>query len=191
MNRKYRLSSDFLTAPKGKGKNKDKDKEKKKPKPILLTPQEKRAVLAVLVAVPLVVAVGVLLRPLFSGKGSVHGTVTLNGAPVPWGRISFVGETGYRVSKTSQIKNGRYEIKDIPTGPVKISVESFQAPALAPGSATNPMVKGFGPPKGAEPPPEVAGKYLPIPPRYGSPDTSDLEYTVRRGDQEHDVPLSP
>jgi hypothetical protein len=135
--------------------------------------------------------VAILLRPLFTGKGSVHGQVPLNGAPVPWGRITFVGETGDRVSKTSQIKNGRYEIKDIPTGPVKITVESFKAPALAPASATNPMVKGFGPPKGAEPPPEVAGKYLPIPPRYGSTDTSDLEYTVGRGNQEHDVPLSP
>jgi hypothetical protein len=185
---KYRLSSDCSTT---RAKARDKDKEKPKRERIELAREEKVAVFAVLVGVPLVLGMGLLLRPLFTSRGTVHGKVTLNGAPVPWGRISFVGQAGAEVVKTSPIKNGSYEIKDCPSGPVKIAVESFQATARTAASATNPMVKGFAPPKGTQPPSEVVGKYLAIPPRYGSAETSGLGYAVRRGGQEHDVPLSP
>jgi len=123
------------------------------------------------------------------GKGDVVGKVTFDGQPIPWGRISFVSQGGNRLAISSSIKNGEYKIVGCPAGLAKISVESF--PAKKPDTeAKNPLAKGFAPPKNVDsPPPEVIGKFLEIPQILGNPESSGLEFTVKRGEQSFDFDL--
>ncbi len=124
------------------------------------------------------------------GKADVTGKVTLNNQPIPWGRITFVSEAGNKPAISSPIRNGTFTIKDCPVGKAKISIESWEA--RAPNRNVPESMKGFKPPEGVdEPPPEVIGKYVPIASRYTSPDTSGLEYQVKRGENTCDLPLGP
>jgi hypothetical protein len=134
----------------------------------------------------------VLVRVLGGGKGTVTGEVTVDGKPLPWGRITFASQVGKKLVVSGRISNGKYTIKDCPAGPVKIGVESLKAYARNMKGAPKEMAKGFKAPQDDEaPPPEVVGKYTPIRTEYASPDSSGLEYTVKAGPQEHNIPLQP
>lgn len=72
-------------------------------------------------------AVGISLVLVLSGCGGgtskVRGKVTHKGKPVVWGTVTLVGQDGiYRDGDIDL--NGNYEIADVPTGPVKIAVNS-------------------------------------------------------------------
>ena len=115
--------------------------------------------------------------------GDVSGKVTYAGKPIPWGRVTFVGQDGDRKAVSAPIKNGRYEVKNCPTGKVKISFESFLARKVAgPPGKQRGLTKDF---KGTSPV-EVIGQRLAIPPEYGNADTSGQEYEVGRGAQGED-----
>src|SRR4051812_35525324 len=73
-----------------------------------------------------------------SGKGTVTGEVTYKGKPIAWGRITFVCQEGKQDTLSAHIIKGQYKIENCPTGPVKISVESFEAKAAP---KNNPMVE--------------------------------------------------
>jgi hypothetical protein len=140
----------------------------------------------------LIALVALLAIGCGGGKGDVSGEVSFNGQPIPWGRITFLSQVGNRPAISGSIRNGRYTIKGCPAGPVKISVESIKAVARNPKAAPLGMAKGFRAPEGTEePPPEAIGKHVWIPDKYGNAETSGLEYTVKRGEQEHPIPLSP
>jgi hypothetical protein len=125
------------------------------------------------------------------GTGDVTGTVTFNGEPVPWGRVTFLSQVGKKEARQARIINGRYTIKGCPGGPVKIGVESFKAPKAPPNLAGPMRERQQQMDPESVPPPELVGKYLEIPLRYADPTTSGLEYTVQRGSQDHDIPLAP
>ena len=119
---------------------------------------------------------------------TVTGTVTFRGRPLPAGTVVFHGPDGR--TGHALIADGRYTVEAAPLGPVRISVRAHAGrPAGMPG------LNGKVPPApkeaaaGIEGPPD--GKHVPIPPRYQDPETSDLTYTVRAGDQTHDVDLRP
>jgi hypothetical protein len=138
------------------------------------------------------------------GKGTVHGKVTYKGAPLPGGQITFMPEKEGVHGMTAEIdpKDGTYKAVDVPTGPVKVVVKSFEAPSrppmMPPGAAgaggkigppkdtmpegvTNPYEKAFG----AE-----GAKYVNIPGAYQTPEATPLRYTVKGGEQEHNIDLS-
>jgi hypothetical protein len=133
----------------------------------------------------------VLLCGCGPGKGDVEGEVTFNGKPIPWGRVTFLGQDGKRPAVSARIINGRYKIKGCQAGPVKISVESFRAQKvdLSKFGKMGKRVEENDPE--SIPPPEVAGKYLEIPKLYADIEKSGLEYTVQSGSQTHDIPLTP
>jgi hypothetical protein len=126
--------------------------------------------------------------------GDVTGTVTFNGRPIPYGRVTFVGQSGRKKSASGMIKNGVYTVKNCPTGPFKVSVESMRAIKIE-QPKSGPMeklTKGFKIPANPDPPPpEVVGQFLPIPPEYGNADTSGLTYKVGWGSQTHNIDLTP
>jgi hypothetical protein len=125
------------------------------------------------------------------GKGDVTGTVTFNGEPIPWGRITFLSQVGKKEARSARIINGRYTLKGCPGGPARIGVESFKAPKAPPGAGGFMFERQKEMDPDSIPPPELVGKYLEIPLHYADPSTSELEYTVRRGSQEHDITLGP
>jgi hypothetical protein len=132
-----------------------------------------------------------LLAGCGRGKGTVSGKVTLNGEPIPWGRITFLSQVGDKTPHSSRIVNGKYTINDCPAGPVKIAVESIEAKAVDTSKVPPKMLERSRQAGAVEPPAEVVGKHLPIPARYADPDKSGLDYTVESGSATHDIPLKP
>src|SRR5687767_359656 len=81
-----------------------------------------------------------------ASKGDISGKVTFEDKPIPWGRITFISQVGKKISKSSAIKAGRYEIKDFPAGAAQVSVESFEAKAKKTEMPKDGLLKGFTPP---------------------------------------------
>lgn len=121
-------------------------------------------------------------------KGNVSGVVKFDGSPLPSGKITFICEGGDKPVFSSDIRDGRYEIKGMPVGAAKITVATYKpsAPVERPpglGPTTRP-----GTDETSKAPP---AKFVEIPSRYGRADSSNLDYTVKPGDQEHEIPLTP
>jgi hypothetical protein len=69
---------------------------------------------------------------------------------------------------------------NVPVGAVKVTVASIRPSTAGPN------------PGGPEPArPTVIGPYLPVSPRYSSPDTTGLGKTIKPGDQMIDFDLKP
>jgi hypothetical protein len=106
--------------------------------------------------------------------GTVSGTVTYNGQPVPVGTISFLAEDGR--SMTGELKSdGTYKVDKVPTGKNKVAV---QTPAA----------------RGANAPADIMGnttqvKPVPIPEKYGDNSKSGLSLEVKKGTQTFDITL--
>jgi hypothetical protein len=112
------------------------------------------------------------------GKAKVTGTVTYRGTPLPVGTVTFFAANNQIVG-SAPIRDGKYEMKDVPSGPMKISVSTPPAvkpdrrhppPADMPGGAATPSVQ--------------------LPPKYNSPTESGLTYEVKGGSQEHSIDLN-
>jgi hypothetical protein len=119
------------------------------------------------------------------GKGEVSGRVTFNGVPLPDGRIGFHPEQVDKVPVYAVIRDGEYKITDCPTGPVRITVETFRrgSPASLP--------RGLGIEPSAINAVQANAEYVAIPTRYRYVDQSGLGTTVKRGKQDYEVTLTP
>jgi hypothetical protein len=114
----------------------------------------------------------------------VSGKVLLQGQPVPGGQVNFVTVKGGFASAGTIDENGNYQIK-APVGEVVITVNNAMlAPRRGPREVPHPKKPG------ADEEQPVKGRWVKIPSRYSTPDTSDLKYTVKPGTQTHDVELS-
>ena len=113
------------------------------------------------------------------GIGNVSGEVKFNGELLPTGRITFVCKAGNQPAISSNIVDGRFEIRGIPVGPVDVTVETFnlRSDPVAGGPPPPPVPKGY--------------KFVRIPARYGSVQESNLGFEVKRGDQKKDFELLP
>src|ERR1700722_3455224 len=79
------------------------------------------------------IRLGVVLSLLLVGvsgcaekKGDVSGLVSFNGSPLPAGKITFICEGGDKPVLIADIRDGKYEIKGIPVGTVKITVATHK-----------------------------------------------------------------
>jgi hypothetical protein len=132
----------------------------------------------------------VLLTAGCGSRGTVSGTVTYKGAPIPSGNVTFVPEKGGAV--TAVIEDGKYTAENVPAGPATIAVTS-----VAGNARSAFMSKRMTPPKDAPIPPEArkafeggqGKKGIEIPERYNDPNQSGLTCTVRGGPQTHDIDL--
>lgn len=115
--------------------------------------------------------------------GKVKGRVKLVNKYLTAGTVGFVAKGG-RVAVGQIDADGNYEIPDAPAGEVKISV---QVPSALPGATVKPPpgIPDTRPKGGAAKP------IVPIPAKYGNPETSGLTYTVQPGEQTHDITLAP
>lgn len=157
--------------------------------------------------------------PGIKDRGVVKGKVTIGGKALNMGTVQFV--TDDNRSGTAMIKeDGTYEMPDAPVGECKIAVVVVPAsggkmgpgammppggkmpgapagPNMAPGTKGTPKPPEAGTGGGdgmqmkAPPPPLDPSKAVKIPERYSSPETSGLTYKVSRGEQTHDIPLTP
>jgi hypothetical protein len=139
---------------------------------------------------------GLLLLALGCGsKGTITGTVTYKGTPIPAGTIVFAPDSG-EPSVNAPIADGKYTIDKVPPGPAKVAVSSTYSEGLI--SPIQVMLQKSGG-KPAEDMPEGARKLMEgaahakkgvkIPDDYADPATSGLTYTVKDGKQTHDIDL--
>jgi hypothetical protein len=136
------------------------------------------------------------------GTGTVSGKVTLDGSPLPAGRIVFFGPKGK--SATAEIKDGQYTASNVPAGDVKITVDTkylqTEGKSLTNASEKQPDVPVGNP----EAMPEAArakfeaeqkkikenferGKkmleaYKEIPSKYSKAETSGFTMTLKKGE---------
>jgi hypothetical protein len=128
--------------------------------------------------------------------GVVKGKVTFANKPLGIGTVAFFAADNRHASGAIQ-RDGTYTINDAPVGDVKIVI-------TVPSRSSMMMMGRGGPPKPPKdmkmpsemlPPgytgPEGPGEYVPISERYAKLETTDLTYTVTKGEQTHDIPLKP
>ncbi len=167
---------------------------------------------------PVFCGVLALLMPLMigcgGGKGAVSGTVTLDGKPLPAGTIGFRPSKGTPVVGT--IKDGQSSVSGVPSGNVKVTVETAsikeQADGLLQVNKQYAMSRSqMRLPPDAKMPPEakehlekdqkkaeesskkateLLAAYRPLPDKYSKPETSGLSLEVKSGPNTLDVPLS-
>src|SRR5262249_8621367 len=69
-------------------------------------------------------ALGLLALSGCEGKvrGTVAGTVTLDGQPIELGAISFIPVDGQAPTTGGPITNGQYSVANVPTGEMKVAI---------------------------------------------------------------------
>jgi hypothetical protein len=100
--------------------------------------------------------------------GTVSGKVTYKGQPLPFGLVTFHPEKGKKVFSGKLHADGTYEVKDVPVGKARVTIEVKAEKGKAKGPA-----------------PRVA-----IPAKYANSKTSGLTVEVKKGKQTHDVNLN-
>lgn len=113
--------------------------------------------------------------------GTVKGTITVNGKPLPSGLITFESEVGNKDAYSAAIQDGAYETDQIPTGPCKISIIHSAVPRPE-AVGGNDLVPGRKP---------GAKAAIEVPDKYGRSDTSGLTITVKEGVNTFDKDLTP
>jgi hypothetical protein len=112
-----------------------------------------------------------------AGRGDLKGTVSYQDKTVQVGTVQAAGYDG--VPRFSPIKDGSYEIKDLPAGGVRMTV-----------SSPDPVQVGVGMRKqGEKPPPTTRAGWFPIPEKYADFNTSDLTFDLQRGPNTHHIKL--
>jgi hypothetical protein len=118
-------------------------------------------------------------------KGTVSGTVTYKGEPVPSGTVAFFGP-GDQVASVALRPDGTYEASGVPLGEVKVTVTTPPPPPSEEQLAKNPMVQERRKGRNISLPVE---KTVTVPAKYSRPATSGLSLTVTEGSQPYDIPL--
>jgi hypothetical protein len=109
--------------------------------------------------------------------------VLFKGQPLPGGQVTFVSKGPDGSTGTAPIdEDGTYKI-GFPPGEVKIAVDNRMLEKQVPSKG--PLLKR----PGGEAPSGPKGKYVKIPDKYYSADSSGLTYTVTTGQQAHDITL--
>jgi hypothetical protein len=120
----------------------------------------------------------------------VKGQVRYKGSPLPGGELAFHPAQGEGTAGTAVIdENGNYSI-NAPQGEVKITVDNEMIRTGGPRQHAASQKMGAGPRPGGPQPTEIKGKYVPLPAKYRSSETTDLRYTVTKGEQTKDIELT-
>ena len=135
-------------------------------------------------------------------KAVVKGKVSIGGKNLTTGSVIFYAVNNNASASATINENGEYVMNDAPVGDVKITVSVPKAP---PGGIEKMMgvagmkSKAFKDGKSVDP---ESGKSIsimgsmptnivPIPDKYANAESSGLTYTVTRGEQTKDLPLTP
>jgi hypothetical protein len=118
--------------------------------------------------------------------GSVTGTITLGGAPLPAGLVSFLAEDGTVVSANVDT-NGNYRVDNVPAGLARVTV--YTGFNDNPG-AMGDLLKNQGrDPVRFKDMPKSAPPLVMVPQKYSTPETSGLSVTVGKSETKYDIPL--
>jgi hypothetical protein len=120
---------------------------------------------------------------------TVSGRVSYRGVALTNGGVMFHGADG-STAYGGIGPDGSYTARNVPRGPVRISVNvpmSAPPPARLPrGVLTSQLPGGWAVPQLSRP---GEGATVPIPARYGRPESSGLSCVVEAGSQQDDIDL--
>jgi len=154
-------------------------------------PSPKVHLLALLLLLPLAGCGG--SDPLNRG-GTLHGKVTIDGAPVTAGDVLVVSEDGAWSVASPLRGDGTFTVKEPPLGPVKVAVQTERyrdRPLPTKYPAAKAGAQSSGSAGMTLPDPSVRGLvYKEIPARYEKIETSGLTCVVQKGDQQQDFALT-
>jgi len=136
-----------------------------------------------------------------NAPAKISGLVKYQGKPVPGGNIVFHTKDNQGMYRCSLGADGTYQIADVPTGNLVVTVETE---SLNPSKKKGPAYPGGGAAKGSKLDAEyMAGMkkggapvnatpavYQRIPEKYAKAETSPLTVSVEAGSQTHDITLT-
>ena len=135
-----------------------------------------------------------------TARAVVKGKVTIGEKNLTAGTVVFATKDN-KASGTGNIdENGNYTVTDAPVGEVTVAVMVPKMGAMMGGKMPGGMMKGppDGGMKGPDGGPGMAGpaaidpaKIVQIPAKYADAGTSGLTYKVERGDNTHNITLTP
>src|SRR5262249_55080680 len=114
-----------------------------------------------------------------AGRGDVSGKVTYQSKAVPFGTVLFEGKDG-SIQQGAIGPDGSYSVSGVATGEARVAVNSPNPKS----SEVTPIDKK----RKMERHPDVQG-WFPIPKEYGTPSTSGLTYTIKRGANTIDIEM--
>jgi hypothetical protein len=127
-------------------------------------------------------------------RGKVKGKVKFFDKNLTCGTVTFVAKDG-RVGSGNIDFDGNYEVNDAPIGDTTVTVKVPSVMRVPKGGQFQPKppgnmpeMKGSG---GGGNPTIDPTKIVEIPGKYGAADTSNLTYTVVKGEQTHNITLTP
>lgn len=124
--------------------------------------------------------------------GAVTGKVTIDGRPVTAGTVLFVSENDKYAVQGPINEFGKYTVKEPPLGKCLVAVKTREkAGSVRPKAATTGSGGVVGSGGIVLPSPEEIGMtYVPTPPKFEDAKTSGLTAVIKKGNQEHDLPLT-
>lgn len=126
-----------------------------------------------------------------SSVGSLSGKVTYQGKTVASGTVMVIGSDG--IPRYGKIEtDGAYKIDDVPPGPVKVTVNSpnpVPDPAQVAAAQARPKRGGREQTNPITAPTSDPKLWFEIPAKYGDPNTSGKETTVKGGNNTLNIEL--
>ena len=114
---------------------------------------------------------------------TLHGAVTLAGEKVPLALVIVVGEKG---SATGQVEDGQYKVENVPLGDVKIGINTEAARGQMISMQMSQSYKGPGAKGGRS----TTARFVEVPSRYWTAETSPIATTVKKGANPFDISLT-
>jgi hypothetical protein len=133
------------------------------------------------------------------GEGTWSGQVLYKDKPVPGGRITFRPADGRQNSVVATLdEQGRFEAT-LPVGEVKVQIDNRELEPIASQGKAAPKISGIHLPPEAKLPPggavgqpaprDLPGKYVKIPEKYYTVETSTLTFTITTGSKNENIVL--
>lgn len=136
--------------------------------------------------------------PNYKARAVVKGKVSIGNKNLTTGTVMFYGKDNLSASATID-KEGNYVMNDAPLGDVKITVMVPKPPMgggmmKMPGMGKMKDIKSVNPENPGQSinlMGDMPDRVVPIPDKYGNVATSGLTYSVQKGEQTHDIKLTP
>jgi hypothetical protein len=142
--------------------------------------------LLLLLSVFFVAGCGQVAHEIPDTGATLEGAITLNGKPIPLALIIVRSENA--TSDFVVREEGKYKVPSVPLGLVKIGVDTE---AMRGEVISRSMANAYKGPDGKIKEEQVKKfKFIPVPIKYADPDTSGLEFEIKKGSNTFDIILT-
>ena len=142
--------------------------------------------LLLLLSVFFVAGCGQVAHEIPDTGATLEGAITLNGKPIPLALIIVRSENA--TSDFVVREEGKYKVPSVPLGLVKIGVDTE---AMRGEVISRSMANAYKGPDGKIKEEQAKKlKFIPVPIKYADPDTSGLEFEIKKGSNTCDIILT-